>query len=100
VCEAAPERRVYAAGGQAVSQVAICERPLDDLYIVAGDRQAGSGGGAVLGRAYWNPWGRLVFLGPVLMALGGALSLSDRRLRFAVTARGKAQPTLAPAPAE
>ena len=31
-------------------------------------------------RAYWNPWASLIFLGPVLMALGGLTSLSDRRL--------------------
>ena len=37
VCEAAPERRVYAAGGQATSQVAICPRILDDVYVVVGD---------------------------------------------------------------
>ena len=32
-------------------------------------------------RAYVNPWVQLVFGGPVLMALGGLISLSDRRLR-------------------
>jgi cytochrome c-type biogenesis protein CcmF len=99
VCEAAPERRLYAAGGQTLSSVAICPRILDDLYIVSGDRRETPGGGtAFLIRAYWNPWVRLVFAGPLLMALGGALSLSDRRLRFAVTARARAG--LAPAPAE
>jgi cytochrome c-type biogenesis protein CcmF len=35
-------------------------------------------------RTYWNPWARLIFLGPILMALGGLISLSDRRLRFAL----------------
>ncbi|HWE98377.1 MAG TPA: cytochrome c-type biogenesis CcmF C-terminal domain-containing protein, partial [Caulobacteraceae bacterium] len=99
VCEAAPERRVYAAGGQTTSHVAICSRPLDDVYVVVGDqRDAGAGGAAWLIQAYWNPWVRLVFFGPVIMALGGVLSLSDRRLRFAVTARARA--ALAPAPAE
>jgi cytochrome c-type biogenesis protein CcmF len=35
-------------------------------------------------RAYVNPWVRLIFLGPLLMAIGGAVSLSDRRLRLGV----------------
>jgi cytochrome c-type biogenesis protein CcmF len=48
-------------------------------------------------RAYYNPWARLIFLGPLLMALGGLISLSDRRLRFAVTA--KAPVRLKPEPA-
>jgi len=64
-----------------------------------GDRRdAGGGASAWLIQAYWNPWVRLIFFGPVIMALGGFLSLSDRRLRFAVTARARA--ALAPQPAE
>jgi cytochrome c-type biogenesis protein CcmF len=99
VCEAAPERRVYAAGGQTTSQVAICPGPLDDIYVVAGDRRDDPAAGpSLLIKAYWNPWVRLIFLGPVLMALGGALSLSDRRLRFAVP--GRVRQVLAAAPAE
>jgi cytochrome c-type biogenesis protein CcmF len=38
-------------------------------------------------RVYYNPWARLIFLGPFVMALGGVLSLMDRRLRLAVGAR-------------
>jgi cytochrome c-type biogenesis protein CcmF len=99
LCQAQPERRVYAAGGQSVSHVAICSRPLDDVYVVVGDRRdAGPGVSAFLIQAYWNPWVRLIFFGPVIMALGGFLSLSDRRLRFAVSARARA--ALAPQPAE
>ena len=44
-------------------------------------------------RAFVNPWIRLVFLGPLLMALGGAISLSDRRLRIAA---GRRRPVAAP----
>jgi len=99
VCAAAPERRVYAAGGQTTSQVAICPGILDDIYVTAGDqRDAGDGKAAYLIKAYWNPWVRLIFLGPLLMALGGVISLSDRRLRFAVP--GRARQAAAPAPAE
>ncbi len=88
LCEAAPERRMYAAGGQVVSGVAICPTLLDDMYVVSGERRAAANGGSTfLIRAYWNPWVRLIFAGPLLMALGGLLSLSDRRLRFALTSR-------------
>ena len=38
-------------------------------------------------RVWWNPWARLIFLGPAIMALGGVLSLLDRRLRLGVGAR-------------
>jgi cytochrome c-type biogenesis protein CcmF len=100
LCEAEPDRRTYAAGGQDVSGVAICPRLLDDVYVVAGDRRMTPAGEAVLVRAYWNPWVRFVFAGPLLMALGGLVSLSDRRLRFAVTSRAKAVAAAAPAAAE
>jgi cytochrome c-type biogenesis protein CcmF len=68
--------------------------------VVSGEaRPAANGTAAWLIRGYWNPWVRLVFAGPLLMALGGLVSLTDRRLRFAVTARSRAA-AAAPAPAE
>jgi cytochrome c-type biogenesis protein CcmF len=100
VCTATPERRTYATGGQITSQVAICPRGLDDIYIVLGERREAPGGGSSwLVRAYWNPWARLIFLGPILMAMGGALSLSDRRIRLAV-GRRVSPSQIAPAAAE
>jgi cytochrome c-type biogenesis protein CcmF len=101
LCEAAPERRLYAAGGQVVSGVAICPSLLDDMYVVSGERRAAANGAPTFViRAYWNPWVRLIFLGPLLMALGGLVSLSDRRLRFALTSRARAAAPAHPAPAE
>jgi len=97
-CVATPERRTYDTGGQTTAKVAICPKGLDDIYIVLGERRAAPGGGSSwLVRGYWNPWARLIFLGPLLMALGGVLSLSDRRLRLAVGQRRAASPVLAPA---
>jgi cytochrome c-type biogenesis protein CcmF len=84
VCRGEPERRFYPVGGQTTSEVAICPKGLDQIYLVLGERRAGADGQAAwLVRAYFNPWVQLIFLGPLLMALGGALSLSDRRLRLA-----------------
>ena len=40
-------------------------------------------------RVYYNPWARLIFLGPLIMALGGVLSLLDRRLRVGAGTRKK-----------
>jgi cytochrome c-type biogenesis protein CcmF len=83
VCAAAPERRLYMAGGQTTSEVAICYRGMSHLYLVLGERRASAGPPVWLVRAYWNPWASLIFAGPVIMALGGLVSLSDRRLRLA-----------------
>jgi cytochrome c-type biogenesis protein CcmF len=99
ICTATPERRTYDTGGQTTSKVALCLKGLDDLYIVLGERRtAPDGGSAWLVRGFANPWVRLIFLGPLVMAVGGALSLSDRRLRFAAGQRRRAaEMRLAPA---
>ena len=87
-CTAAPERRFYPDGGQTVSKVALCLQGVSDVYVVFGEQRAGPAGGpAWLVRVYWNPWARLVFIGPLLMALGGATSLSDRRFRLGLPRR-------------
>jgi cytochrome c-type biogenesis protein CcmF len=90
VCRATPERRFYPTGGQTTSEVSICPGLLDDIYVVMGERRAGEGGKpAWLIRAYVNPWVRLIFLGPLLMAIGGVVSLSDRRVRLGVGRRAQ-----------
>ena len=83
-----PERRFYPAQRQTTSKVAIQRRGASDVYVVLGDaRPAPGGGSAWLVRVFINPWARLIFAGPLLMALGGAVSLSDRRLRLAAGRR-------------
>jgi cytochrome c-type biogenesis protein CcmF len=52
-----------------------------DLYIVLGDD---AGGGARNVRASYNPMATWIWLGAVIMFVGGFLSLSDRRLRIGV----------------
>jgi len=84
------ERRFFPAGGQTTTEVGLDFRGLDDVYVVLGERgrtDAGAPGWNV--RVWWNPWARLIFLGPMIMALGGLVSLLDRRLRLGV---GKREP--------
>ena len=66
-----------------------------DIYLVIGDEQQG-GGWAV--RSYIKPFAIWIWFGCGLMALGGLISLSDRRYRVAAGARRK-QP-VAGVPAE
>ena len=96
VCTAEPERRTFDTGGLTTSKVALCLRGLDDVYVVLGERRIAADGRSVwLVRAFWNRWVRLIFLGPLLMAMGGAISLSDRRLRMAAGRRLAALPVAA-----
>ena len=56
--------------------------------------------GAVAARLYWKPLVTLIWLGAAAMALGGALSLADRRLRFGARRRRVRPPRAARGRAE
>ncbi|MGK7754818.1 MULTISPECIES: heme lyase CcmF/NrfE family subunit [unclassified Roseovarius] len=79
-----PEKRVYPVAGMPTTEAAIDNGFLRDVYVVIGDEQA-AGGWAV--RTYYKPLANWIWGGAILMAIGGALSLSDRRYRVAAGAR-------------
>ena len=82
------ERRFFPAGGQTTTEVGLDFRGLDDVYVVLGERTLNAAGAPAWSiRVWWNPWARLIFLGPMIMALGGLLSLLDRRLRLGAGGR-------------
>ena len=55
--------------------------------------------GSLDARLYWKPFVVLIWIGAVIMAIGGLLSLADRRLRIGVAARARRRETAA-VPAE
>ena len=59
-----------------------------DLYAVLGDPLKD---GAYSVRLYFNPLVRLIWLGALVMFAGGAVSLSDRRLRVGAPRRTQAK---------
>jgi len=77
------------------TEAAIDYQFMRDIYVVIGDRQD-NGGYAV--RTYIKPLANWIWGGALIMALGGLLSLSDRRFRLAAGAARKS-PTMG-APAE
>ncbi len=97
VTELSPSKRTFDAPRQTTTEAAIHVSWRGDLYAVLGDEQAD--GGFVV-RVYFNPLVRLIWLGAIVMALGGALSLSDRRLRVGAPRRARRRPIPAPTPAE
>ena len=93
------ERRFFPAGAKTTTEVGLDFRGLDDVYVVMGERtRTDEGQAAWFIRLHYNPWARLIFLGPALMALGGLVSLMDRRLRVGATGskRRKKTPEVAP----
>ena len=82
-----PARRQFAARQMATTQAGIATLDFGQVYVSIGDPAADGG---VPARLYWKPLVTLIWLGACLMALGGAFSLTDRRLRFGAPARAKA----------
>ncbi|RKF15087.1 heme lyase CcmF/NrfE family subunit [Roseovarius spongiae] len=87
-----PEKRFYPVARMPTTEAAINSTPLRDVYVVIGDEQEG-GGWAV--RTYVKPLAGWIWGGALLMALGGLLSLSDRRYRVAAGARRAAPAAVA-----
>jgi cytochrome c-type biogenesis protein CcmF len=74
-----PERRWYPVARSQTTNTAIATNGLGDLYLALGDPD-GQGGWVL--RAYYNPLVPWIWFGAILVALGGLVSLSDRRLRL------------------
>ena len=83
-----PEKRIYPIAQMPTTEAAIDYNLARDVYVVIGDLQA-NGGWAV--RTYIKPLTNWIWIGCGLMALGGFLSLSDRRFRVAAPARKTAK---------
>ena len=84
IAELTPEKRIYPVAQMPTTEAAIDYDLARDVYVVIGDEQA-QGGWAV--RTYIKPLTNWIWIGSGLMALGGFLSLSDRRFRVAAGAR-------------
>ncbi len=89
-----PEKRLYNVSRMPTTEAAIDAGLTRDVYVVIGDAQE-NGGWAV--RAYVKPFANWIWFGAGLMALGGCLSLSDRRHRVAAGAARKRPKNAVPA---
>jgi cytochrome c-type biogenesis protein CcmF len=83
IAQLAPEKRFYPVAQMPTTEAAIDYNLARDVYVVIGDGQ--SGGGWTV-RTYIKPMTNWIWIGCALMALGGLLSLSDRRFRVAAGA--------------
>ena len=82
-----PEKRRFTNPPQVTTEAAIHTTWLADLYAVIGDPD-GEGGWSV--RIYHNPLVPWIWLGAILIVVGGAVSLTDRRLRVGAPRRARA----------
>ena len=73
-----PEKRHYNAGGQVMTEAAIDPSLARDIYVSLGEPLAG---GAWALSLQVKPFVRCIWLGGVLVAIGGLLAATDRRYR-------------------
>ena len=81
-----PEKRDYPAERSQTTEAAIHTTWLADIYAVLGERAAS---GAWTARLYHNPLVPWIWVGAIVMAAGGAVSLTDRRLRIGAPRRAR-----------
>jgi cytochrome c-type biogenesis protein CcmF len=82
-----PQKRSYAAQrGQMMTEAAIDNGLFRDLYVALGEPLA-EGAWAV--RLHYKPFVRWIWLGAILMSLGGALAATDKRYRLRLRATSK-----------
>lgn len=73
-----PAKRVYTTRRMPTTEAAIETHWFSQLYLSLGEAEAD---GSITLRAWWKPLVTLIWLGTVVMVIGGIASLTDRRLR-------------------
>jgi cytochrome c-type biogenesis protein CcmF len=91
-----PSKRSFPSRGTGTTESALMTRGVGQLYLSLGDPHPD---GAIPVRLYFKPLVLLIWLGAVVMVMGGGLSLSDRRLRVGAPkpAKKAGKPALQPA---
>ena len=95
-----PEKRRFSDPPQVTTEAAIHTTLLADLYVVIGDRQTAAEGKGKTGwtvRIYHNPLVPWIWIGALIMVLGGLISLTDRRHRVGAPRTARAPPQASPA---
>ena len=82
-------KRFYPSRRMTVTESGLLTVGVSQVYASLGEVQPGGGIGL---RLYYKPLVLLIWLGAVVMAMGGALSLTDRRMRVGAPARARAKP--------
>jgi cytochrome c-type biogenesis protein CcmF len=92
-----PSKRNFSARETSTNEAALMARGAGQLYLSLGDTNKD---GSITIRLYYKPMVMLIWLGALVMMFGGALSLSDRRLRVGApkpAAKSAAKSALQPA---
>ena len=83
-----PTKRLFHARNMPTTEAAIATRIFSQVYVTLGDS---NNDGSITVRIHHKPLVLLIWLGAISMALGGTISLTDRRLRVGVPKPTKAK---------
>ncbi len=75
-----PEKRLYSASGQTMTEADIHPGLTGDIYVSMGEQVEGNAWGV---RIYHKPFVDWIWFGCLMMAFGGFLAIADRRYRLA-----------------
>jgi cytochrome c-type biogenesis protein CcmF len=89
-----PSKRTFSTRSMTTTEAALMTRGAGQLYVSLGDPNPD---GSVAVRIYHKPLVLLIWIGAVVMAAGGALSLTDRRLRVGAPKPARAKTAMQPA---
>jgi cytochrome c-type biogenesis protein CcmF len=89
-----PSKRSFPSRQSSTTEAALMTRGVSQLYLSLGDP---NDDGSISVRLYHKPLVLLIWLGALVMFFGGALSLSDRRLRIGAPRPAKARRAMQPA---
>jgi cytochrome c-type biogenesis protein CcmF len=89
-----PSKRNFAIRNTSTTEAALMSRGASQLYVSLGDTNAD---GSIAVRIYHKPLVLLIWIGALVMVLGGALSLADRRLRVGAPRPAHAGDSMQPA---
>ena len=78
------ERRFFTVSQRVTTEAGIKMRDLNNLYLAIGEP---NDNGQWVVRIYFHPLALLIWIGPLIMAFGGFVSLSDRRFRVGAPKR-------------
>jgi cytochrome c-type biogenesis protein CcmF len=84
-----PEKRIYPVQTSPMTEAAIDAKLSRDLFIALGEPLDQEGAWAV--RIYYKPFIRWIWLGAIIMAIGGLFAASDRRYRRLARSRSTVQ---------
>ena len=84
-----PEKRIYPVQTSPMTEAAIDAKLSRDLFIALGEPLDQEGAWAV--RIYYKPFIRWIWLGAIIMSIGGLFAASDRRYRRLARSRSTAQ---------